>query len=274
MNALGSVLLKLTSVDVLHTGDIPQGCRRLGSDAIVQVPASAPVVVGLFRDAAGAEYVMLVNRDHREPVAFEATFRPHVTEVFSISREDALESPVGLQDGRLPLKLEPGDGRLFRLQTEFAYPEPPTPVARIDFRFDPPGEAEGWGALGGVNSVSIEGVAEGALALTITGSDPFVCRSMLDIPADMYSRLRVRMKLPPCDATGQVFWTTAEEPGFADDKYLNFPTQPDGEWHEYVIPVGEHPKWEGQAIRALRLDPTTGGAAPGSQVRIDAIAGE
>jgi hypothetical protein len=43
--------------------------------------------------------------------------------------------------------------------------------------------------------------------------------------------------------------------------FLNFPVKPDGQWHEYTIPVATHPKWRGRVIRAIRLDPTTGGAA-------------
>jgi len=55
---------------------------------------------------------------------------------------------------------------------------------------------------------------------------------------------------------------------------MNFTVIPDGEWHEYVVPVGEHPRWRGQPIRAIRLDPVTGGAESGSQVEIDSIVGE
>lgn len=50
--------------------------------------------------------------------------------------------------------------------------------------------------------------------------------------------------------------------------------QPDGEWHEYVIPVAKHPQWQGKAIRAIRLDPTVGGAEVGSKLAIDWIVGE
>ena len=45
---------------------------------------------------------------------------------------------------------------------------------------------------------------------------------------------------PRLQCGGQVFWTTSEEPGFADNKYLNFAVKPDGEWHEYEIQVATH----------------------------------
>jgi hypothetical protein len=48
----------------------------------------------------------------------------------------------------------------------------------------------------------------------------------------------------------------------------------DGQWHEYEIPVATHVKWRGKTICGVRLDPTTGGAAPGSKIGIDWIIGE
>jgi len=74
-------------------------------------------------------------------------------------------------------------------------------------------------------------------------------------------------------AVAQLFWTTNEDPHFSDKKYLNFPVKPDGEWHEYEVPVATHEQWHRKAIRAIRLDPTTGGARAGDRVEIDWIVG-
>jgi hypothetical protein len=271
IRTLGKTLLGLTSTAVYHTGDVPQGCRRLGGDEIVRLPDDVPLVLGLFRNVAGADYAMIVNRSHDDPVEFEATFKPHVVRVLGLSAQDGSESEATLDGGKLKLTLEPGGGRLFRLITEFRYPEPPKPVTHIDFQFDTPGDLEGWA---GFNSLASPEVADGVLSLTFTGDDPFLSRSFLRIAPDRYSKIKVRMKLAGGNNQGQLFWTTAAEPTFRDDKYLNFPIVPDGEWHEYTIPVGEHAKWKGQAIRAIRLDPTTGGAPAGSQVLIDWIVGE
>lgn len=71
----------------------------------------------------------------------------------------------------------------------------------------------------------------------------------------------------------QFFWTTNEDPHFNDKRYLNFPVKPDGKWHEYEVPVATHEQWHGKAIRAIRLDPTTGGARAGDRVEIDWIVG-
>ena len=112
------------------------------------------------------------------------------------------------------------------------------------------------------------------MRMSITGGrDPHISRGMLRVPPDTHSALRVRMRITGGSATAQVFWGIAGEPGFRDDKYMNFAIEPDGDWHEYVIPVGEHEKWRGREIVALRLDPTVG-EAQGATVEIDGIVGE
>jgi len=213
---------------------------------------------------------MIVNRDFTKPVEFEAALASHITAVEAISPMDGSLQPLGIQGGKIPLSLEPGDGTLLRLTTAFRYPEPPPVLEAIDFQFNTDGDDEGFG---GTNSLSAPVVKDGLCTMDFTGNDPFVVRGNLRIAADQYSTIRVRMKLPACNAEGQLFWTTGEEPGFADDKYLNFPVIGDGQWHEYEIPVGTHEKWAGKQIRAIRLDPTTGGAEPGTQVQIDWIVG-
>ncbi|MGC9318696.1 MAG: hypothetical protein ACP5KN_11765, partial [Armatimonadota bacterium] len=68
IRALGSTLLGLTSTDVYHTGEqIPAGATRQGTDAVVRVPDELPLLVGMFQDAAGEVYAMIVNRDWENP---------------------------------------------------------------------------------------------------------------------------------------------------------------------------------------------------------------
>lgn len=271
IRVLGKILLGLKSTGIYHTGDIPPGCRRLGGDAIIALPANAPLLVGLFENTEGAQYAMIVNRNYREPAEIEVVLKPHVVRMLAISPRDASETPLTLNNHRFKLTLEPGGGQLYRTETKFSYAEPPQPLTSIEFRFDQEGDLEGWG---GFNSLAEPRVSGGALSLMFSGNDPFLIRPFLRIEANRYSKIRVRMRLSGGNPEGQLFWTTDKEPAFADDKYLNFPVTPDGEWHEYVIPVGTHAKWKGQKIRAIRLDPTTGGALVGSRVDIDFIIGE
>jgi hypothetical protein len=83
----------------------------------------------------------------------------------------------------------------------------------------------------------------------------------------------VRLKVPGAKF-GQFFWATQDEPAFADDKYLNFPLDGGEDFQDVVIPVGEHPKWRGQAIRAIRLDPDASGVPAGTVVEVEEVVGE
>lgn len=271
MKTLGKTLLRLWSTGVYHTGPTPLGCTRLGSDAPIQLPDELPLVIGFFVNPDGSEhYAMVVNNKHGEPVEFDAVLKPHVVGMEEISAEDGLPRPAETEGGRLRLRLEPGGGRLFRISTSFLYFDPPKPVEEIAFDFDSDDDIEGWGTLNSLVQPTVRG---GILELTFSGADPYLSRAALRIEPDRYSTVRVRMKLPPCNAVGQLFWTTSDSPLFADDKHVAFPVEPDGAWHEYEIPVGDHQMWRGRQIRAIRLDPTTGGAAAGSTVQIDWIRG-
>jgi hypothetical protein len=267
---LGNVLLPLVSTGVFHVGEIPAGTRRLGTDAIIGLPDDQPLMVGLFRGEDDAQYAMVVNRDHASPVEFEASFLPHVVGVQRISAEDGTLAELALTEGSVSIALPPGDGALLRLTTEFDYPEAPPTLTEIDFQFDGDGDLEGWGSFAGLSGAT---VGDGALTMTLGTRDPHFERMYLRIAPDTYKALRVRMSVTGGDAMAQVFWITSEEPALADTRYMNFPIVPDGEWHEYEIPVGEHERWAGQEIRGLRLDPSTGGAEPVATVRIDWIMG-
>ena len=271
MRTLGKTLLGLTSTGVYHTGAIPQGCRRLGGDALVQVPQDVPLVVGFLRDGAGEQYAFIVNRNHSETATVSARFLPHVKAVRSVDPTTGAGTERALTNGRIDFELPPGDGRLLRLETSFRYPRPPRTLQAIDFGFDTDGDQEGWE---GFNSLANPLVANGTFRLTFTGPDPYLSRSFLRVPADTYTVVRARVRLGSGSGTAQFFWATGAEPVFRDDKYLNFPVVCDGEFHECAIPVGEHAKWRGQSIRAIRLDPVTGGAERGSPLEIDWIRGE
>lgn len=290
--ALGATLLGLTSTAVYHTGDIPAGCTRLAADALVTVEGEPRLVLGFFQDEQGRDWLMVTNKDYANPVEATLRLKPHVVrvalqdeaggpeEVLAVQAGEATQRSepgdagrpaMELRGGTMTLRVPPGTGRLMRLETEFAYPRLPEPKTTIAFEFDDPAELRDWQFWNSLSEPSIDG---GLLSATIIGDDPFFGREYLDIEPDRYSAVRVRMKLPPCRPDGQLFWTTAAEPGFSDTKYLNFSVEPDGAWHDYVVPVGEHDKWRGQRIRGLRLDPTVGGAEPGSVIEIDFVRGE
>ncbi|MCS7238302.1 MAG: hypothetical protein NZ899_08535 [Thermoguttaceae bacterium] len=140
------------------------------------------------------------------------------------------------------------------------------PVEEIAFEFDK--SFEGWLAAHDVTAFS---VADGFLVGTVTGRDPYIVRSNLRIAPDRYKVLRIRMR-STAGSVAQLFWTTAESPQFDEEKSLLFRLGPPGEFGEYELNVGEHPRWRGQRITALRLDP--GGSVASGEFAVDYIRGQ
>ncbi len=137
----------------------------------------------------------------------------------------------------------------------------------MDFGFD--ADAEGWQPTHDVGPL---GVTDGVLLVPVRGPDPYIVRTNCQFAAAEVHQLRVCMALDPgLPANAQVFWITNASPAFDETKSLRFAVTPDGQFHEYVLPVGEHPEWQG-TIAGLRLDPTGG---PGTgDVRVDYVRGE
>jgi hypothetical protein len=124
IRAIGKILLTLTSTGVYHTGSIPPGGTRLPLDAPLQLPADESLVIGLFEDRAKTRYALIANADPNHPVDFAIALHPEVKSLSAISPADGTASPLELKGNRAAYRLEAGDGRLFRLETVFKYPEP------------------------------------------------------------------------------------------------------------------------------------------------------
>lgn len=268
IRSLGPDLLGLESTAVYHSGAIPPGCTRLPTDAPVQVALEQPLVIGFFRDTNGNSWFMLVNRNYREAQQVRVDIKPHVTGVTEINARDGRETDRATAGGSFTVSLAAGDGRLFRLETSFSYPEPRLPLKEVDFEFKD--GLDGWTAN---QFMKDPAVSSGVFHSRISGADPYLVRTFLNLEPDRYSRIVIRMKMPG-GKTGQVFWQTESEPAFSATKYINFPTVGDNEFHEYKIDVGKHPKWRGQRIKAVRIDPTIDAAAMGQVVEIDWIRAE
>ncbi|MFQ6097343.1 MAG: hypothetical protein ACE5O2_06395, partial [Armatimonadota bacterium] len=271
IRALGKVMLNLKSTAVYHTGTIPQGCARLGGDSPIRPDGAPEAVFGFFEDERARPYVMVFNKDHDAPAQVRVKIPHYVKAVYEISKATGEEQAVTLDEGDarvLVASLRPGDGNLYRLDSRFAYPEPPEIVEEINFDFTKAADALGWTAT---HSLSTLTVADGALRTRVTGADPYMTRLGLRIPPDKYSKIVVRMA-KTAGGEGQLFWITADSPRWADDKYVNFAAPGDGEMHECVINVGEHRLWRGQTIVGIRLDPDVGAPA-GTTVAIESVRG-
>ena len=143
----------------------------------------------------------------------------------------------------------------------------PETATELAFEFET--DDGGWRPTNDLGAFSVR---DGVLHATTAGSDPYMVRANCDAQAGDVAQLRIRMSLQAGLAgAGQVFWATSESPSFDEPKSMAFLTTPDGEFHEYTVPVSDSDLWTGD-ITAIRIDPT-GGAQVGS-VKIDYIRGE
>lgn len=143
-----------------------------------------------------------------------------------------------------------------------------TPEERtsIDFSFN--GSAEGWKRA---HDMSVFSARRDVLHIETNGIDPYMIRGTCAIDGNTVRSIRVRMAATA--GTGaQFFWTTAKEPAMAEDRRVDTDMTADGEFHDVVFAVGTHPKWRGQTITSIRLDPVAG--ADKATVKIDSIQGE
>jgi len=125
-------------------------------------------------------------------------------------------------------------------------------VERIAFEFND--SSEGWLPANDISELIPQ---SGALFGRISGVDPYVVRSMLNVAGDRHQSLRLGLRVT-AGSTGQLYWTTETSPAFDEQKTVRFPIIPDARFHEYQIELGQHPAWRGQTITGLRLDPSNG----------------
>ncbi|NLO82247.1 MAG: hypothetical protein GX094_04200 [Clostridiales bacterium] len=136
------------------------------------------------------------------------------------------------------------------------------PIERLIFNFS--NDTEGWKPVNDLSSFSVK---EGILCTKVTGGDPYMIKSGLDLDANTHTSIEITMKLEE-GSSGQVFFATENSPQMSESKSQRFSVIGDGKFHTYIVDMGGVEEWKGKII-ALRLD--IDGASIGSQVCIDSI---
>ncbi len=76
-------------------------------------------MVGFYRQHGTVdEFAIIVNRDNARPIECDIIAGVRVKGILSVSAAYGADSNPTLTDGTMHLCLEPGEGRLFRLQFE------------------------------------------------------------------------------------------------------------------------------------------------------------
>ncbi len=133
----------------------------------------------------------------------------------------------------------------------------------IAFEFDT--SVEGWLPAHDMADLT---TGAGLLRGTITGPDPYIVRTNLEVDGDACPVILLRMRIT-AGAAGQFFWTTESSPQFDEAKSVQFNPIADGQFHEYRLSLAQHAQWSGERITAIRLDPEQG--APSCLFELDCL---
>lgn len=103
--------------------------------------------------------------------------------------------------------------------------------------------------------VNLLGWRGDAMVMETTGEDPVLLGPpAMGLQAAGVRAISLRMAVS-AGKEGQLFWSTAPKYFWSEEASLRFRLIADGKMHEYLIPVGDHPRWTG-TIDRFRFDPT------------------
>ncbi len=130
-------------------------------------------------------------------------------------------------------------------------------------------DTEGWGGMMHVRDMRWDA---GALCFQTTTNDPALRVATGDLKAREFEAIGFRMRIQGegvSEAAAQLFWSVGNL-AMSGATSMSFPVQVDGEYHDYRLPLGEHPRWRGR-VTSLRFDPCN---IRGAEIAIDGVAFE
>jgi len=144
------------------------------------------------------------------------------------------------------------------------YDLPMTPVrTKTAWTFDE--GLEGWNRAMGMNRVEAK---NGCMVVTATSRDPAFVSPPVRLRAKRFPKLVIRMKVTGINEGDrcQVFWVTPTA-GTSEPASVRLDLVRDGEFHDYVFPLSENPRWRG-LVKSIRFDPCS---TQGALIEVDAI---
>lgn len=111
---------------------------------------------------------------------------------------------------------------------------------------------EGWTGRGDFDKLS-QNINAAMLAQHVTGKDSgIVSPAWTHVDADTFDQLVFHARAHDGEHTKAIYWARKGE-SFSEDQVVRFKAKGDGVTHPYVVPMSEHPKWNG-VITQLRID--------------------
>ncbi len=116
---LSPTLMRLRSTAVYHTGKLPDGCKPLPEDGLIQTIKGGEFVVGQFCSDDNSKYAMIVNRSYEKGASAKVVFSQKVA-LYETSPVSGKERAINLisNDGSCVwnVRFKPGEGKLVRIE--------------------------------------------------------------------------------------------------------------------------------------------------------------
>lgn len=123
------------------------------------------------------------------------------------------------------------------------------------WEFSTSGDRQGWEA---VNITKDTGPVEGFWTFITNQDNPYLSSPAVELPASSYATVTVRIANQNSGADGKIYFKTAEEDFYSEDKAVAFTCTAGGGWYTHYICMSANKKWTG-TITGIRVDPVSAG---------------
>lgn len=123
------------------------------------------------------------------------------------------------------------------------------------WEFDIDGNRQGWSTA---NIANDAGPVGGFWTFVTSTSDPNLISPALEAPAASYSTVSVRIANQNTTSDGKIYFKTAAENYYSEDKSVSFTCTAGGGWYTHNVNMTANPKWTG-TITGIRVDPVSEG---------------
>jgi hypothetical protein len=125
----------------------------------------------------------------------------------------------------------------------------------ISWEFNSTGNFEGWSCI----NIQAASVNSGALFADFVGADPYIVGPNISASASTYRYAQLRMASNALDSAGRIYFKTASENFYSDDKSVSFFVNNcslcgNASFNSYSVFMGGNAKWTG-TITGIRIDP-------------------
>lgn len=123
------------------------------------------------------------------------------------------------------------------------------------WEFNTDGNRQGWTTS---NISSDTGPAGGLWSFVTSQSDPYLTSPNFEAPAESYYAVSVKIANQNTNTEGKIYFKTAAENYYSEDKSVSFVCSSGGGWVKHVVDMTTNAKWTG-TITGIRVDPVSYG---------------